>query len=673
MKLSLNWLRNYIDHGLSADELAQRMTMAGLEVEGVQAMGNDTVFEIEVTPNRPDCLNMIGLAREVSAITDKNLKLPAVKHHPDAGQVDISIEDQDGCGRYIGTLIDGVTVKEVSQEKRELLQALGLKTISNIVDITNFVLFEYGQPLHAFDADKLEGGKIIVRRAKKGEKIITLDDVERALDESILVIADARKPVAIAGIMGGRDTGVTASTKRVVLESAHFDMGLIRRASRKLGLTSDACYRFERGVDFATIETASDRATDLLLDFAGGKILGRKDACLREKKAAASAIKVATADILKLLGTSIELSKAKKILERLGCKVSVQGDGLSVVPPENRNDLRIKEDIIEEVARVIGFDNLPMSLPSVGAINIPVDLDKEGFNRRVADAFIAQGFNEILTYATISRPALEKTGYTDRAIAIQNPMSAEQELMRPTVLANMLLVVQANMNRGQKDLKFFEVGKRYLPGGERWTLGVILTGRREGDWRKGKRDAFDLFDLKGAVETALMRQRVNGLVFAAGEGKSFEPGQTAAVSLNEKEIGMMGKLSDGVLTNFDIKKANVYFAQIDLEFAADAVVPRLKFEALDEYPSVVRDVSLAVKDVAVEALRALCLDNGQGLLRKVELVEEYRGDKIEKGQRGLVLSLTYQAKDRTLTEDVVNPLHEAIVLKLVEKFGAKRR
>ena len=445
MKLSLNWLRNYIDHGLSTDELAHRMTMAGLEVEGVQAVGNDTVFEIEVTPNRPDCLNVIGLAREVAAITDKDLKVPAVKHHPDLGQVDISIEDKDGCGRYIGTLIDGVSVKEVSQEKRVLLQAMGLKTISNIVDITNFVLFEYGQPLHAFDADKLEGGKIIVRRAKKGEKIITLDDVERTLDESILVIADARRPVAIAGIMGGRDTGVTGTTKRILLESAHFDMGLIRRASRKLGLTSDACYRFERGVDLTTIETASDRATDLLLEFAGGKVIGRKDACLKDKKVVTPAIKVASPDIQKLLGTAIELLQAKKILERLGCKVAASGDVMSVVPPENRNDLKIKEDIIEEVARVIGFDNLPMSLPSVGAINIPVDLEKESFNGRVADAFIAQGFNEILTYATISRPALEKTGYADKAIAIQNPMSAEQELMRPTVLANMLLVVQSAM------------------------------------------------------------------------------------------------------------------------------------------------------------------------------------------------------------------------------------
>jgi phenylalanyl-tRNA synthetase beta chain len=683
MKLSLNWLKNYIDHGLSADELSFRMTMAGLEIEGVQIVGNDTVFEIEITPNRPDCLNMIGLAREVSAITDKELKLPVVKHHPDLWSVDVAIENKEDCGRYIATLIEGVAIKAMPLQKTVLLQALGLKPISNIVDITNFVLFEYGQPLHAFDADKLEGGKIVVRRAKKGEKIITLDDVERTLDESILVIADARKPVAIAGIMGGRDTGVTSSTKRVILESAYFDMGLIRRASRKLGLTSDACYRFERGVDLATVETASDRATDLILELAGGSIVARKDLCLKEKKSMSGAIQVSSGDIQKLLGATIELPKARKILERLGCKAVISGDVISVAPPENRNDIKIREDVIEEVARVIGFDNLPMSLPSVGAINITVDLEKEEFNRRVADNFIAQGFNEILTYATISRPALEKTGYDGKAIAIQNPMSAEQELMRPTVLANMLLVVQSNMNRGQKDLRFFEVGKRYLSGGERWTLGIIMTGRREGDWRKGKREAFDLFDLKGAIEIALRQQRVSGLhfgdtyqikeQFGTCPQNAFEQGQVAGVSLNGKPLGMMGKISDAVLTNFDIKKANVYFAEIDLENVVDAMASRAKFEALDEYPSAVRDVSLSVKDAAFEDLRALCLANGQGLLRKVELVEEYRGDKIEKGQRGLVLSLTYQAKDKTLTEDIVSALHESIVARLIEKFGAKRR
>ncbi|MEI8012386.1 MAG: phenylalanine--tRNA ligase subunit beta, partial [Candidatus Omnitrophota bacterium] len=651
MKLSLNWLKHYIEHGLTAEELSFRMTMAGLEVEHQETVNGDTVFEIEITPNRPDCLNMLGLAREVSAITDKELCLPAVNGYADLPGIDIAIDDKEACRRYIGTLIEGVAVWEFPADKAMLLQSIGVKTISNVVDITNFVLFEYGQPLHAFDADKLAGGKLVVRRAKKGEKLVTLDDVERVLDESILVIADAEKPVAIAGIMGGKATGVTSATKRIILESAYFDMGLVRRASRKLGLGSDSSYRFERGVDMGGVLIASDRATNMILALAGGKVAARRDTGAGITAAVRPAIAVSSEEIKKLLGTTIDMARAKRILERLGCAVTVAGDAVTVVPPENRHDLKIKEDIIEEVGRVIGFDNLPMTLPRVGALNIPVDLEHEGFNRAVAERFVAQGFNEILTYAMISRAALEKAGYDGvKPVVLQNPMSAEQELMRPAVLANMLLVVASNMNRGQRDLCLFEVGKRYLPAGERWTLGVIMTGRRANDWRRGKREAMDFFDIKGAVETALGCQRVAGLKLMTGTDAGLEPGQTARVMIGDQEAGRMGKVAEQVLLNFEIKKADVYFAEIDLEYARDAVMPRLKFEAPDEYPSVVRDVSLAVKDVVFEDLRALCLTNGQGLLRKVELVEEYRGDKIEAGFKGLVVSLTYQAKDRTLTE-----------------------
>ncbi len=674
MKLSLQWLTQYIDHGLSSDELANRMTMAGLEVEAVHLAGNDTVFEIEVTPNRPDCLNVLGLAREVAAITDRDLKAPPVKAYADQAQVDIVIEDKEGCGRYIGTRIDGVTVGAAPAEKVAFLQAVGLKSISNIVDITNFVLFEFGQPLHAFDADKLEGGKLIVRRAKKGEKIVTLDDVERALDEGILVIADARKPVAIAGIMGGRDTAVTAGTRNILLESAYFDMGLVRRASRKLGLSSDSCYRFERGVDLATVASAADRATDLILAMAGGRVVARRDVSLREAAEVRRVIEVSSHDVRTLLGTDIDFVRSKRILERLGCAVIGIGDTLSVQPPRNRNDLKIKEDIIEELARVVGFDNLAMSLPRVGAINITVDRDKEEFNGRLAGSLVAQGFHEILTHAMISRGALEKTGYAGIApMSLQNPMSAEQELMRPTMLPSALQAVAFNMNRGQKDLKFFEIGKRYFPAGERWTLLLVMTGRHEGDWRRGKREAFDLFDLKGALEAAFAALRVRGLEFRGVEAGVFEAGQSAGVFLKGQALGSMGRVSGDVLGKFEIKKAPVYAAEIDLAPAADTRMPQAKFSLPDEFPAMVRDVSLAVRAARFEDIKAACAARGAGLLRKIELVEEYRGDKINKDCRGLVLSLTYQASDRTLTEDAVNALHEGIVKDLMEKFEAVRR
>jgi phenylalanyl-tRNA synthetase beta chain len=673
MKLSLNWLKHYIDHGLTAEDLSSRLTMAGLEVEAIDKFGDDTVFELEITPNRPDCLNILGLAREVSAITGKDMAPPAVNDHDDAGDVSIVIEDPDGCGRYIGTLIDGVHPKAIPVEQAKLLQAIGCNTICNIVDITNFAMFENGQPLHAFDFDKLEGGKIVVRRARKGEKIVTLDDVERELDESILVIADAKKPVAIAGIMGGRDTGVTSSTRRVLLEAASFDLGLIRRASRKLGLTSDSCYRFERGVAWKHVELGSNRATDMILEFAGGKVVARKDVIAKETQRQRAEIKVSVADIQALLGAPLELARCEKILKRLGCIVVVGSNTLTVVPPHFRNDLKIKEDVIEEIARVVGYDNLPMTLPHVKAENIAIDIEKETFHEKVAGLMVAQGINEIVSYALMSSAALEKIGHVGPVIGLQNPLSAEQELMRPTALANFLQVAASNLNHGQRNLKLFEIGKKYLPGGERWCLSILMFGRKDSDWRRSKKDLVDFADLKGVIEEVLAKARVQGLAFMAVDATSYEPGQCAAVSINGQSAGLVGKVSGTVLANFDIKKVNVYFAEIDLGIVAETVAPREKFAELNEFPAAVRDISLAVKGTTFEAIRSLCQENGRGLLKKIDFLELYTGDKMESGCKGYVLSLTYQADDRTLTDEEVNALHEEIIRKLIEKFEVKRR
>ncbi len=673
MKLSFNWLQQYIDHGLTADELSFRLTMAGLEVEHVEKVGKDTVFEIEITPNRPDALSLLGLAREVSAIVDRELTLPVVGEYEDVGVVDITIENPADCSRYIGSRIDGVTVKPMPVEKSLFLQSFGNKPISNIVDITNFVLFEFGQPLHAFDFDKLEGGKIVVRRARRGEKIVTLDEVERTLDENVLVIADARKPVAIAGIMGGRDTGVTAATQRILLESAVFDLGIIRRASRKLGLTSDSCYRFERGLAWKTVEAASNRATDLVLQAAEGKLVSRRDVIATAPAGQRKEIAVSLEEILKLLGVPLDLCRAEKILRRLGCVVAVTEKAMTVVPPHFRQDIRIKEDVIEEVARIVGYDNLPMTLPQVPAVNITVDQEKETFNTRLADMLAGAGFNQVVTYSLVGGAALVKTNYQGPVIKLKNAMSAEQELMRPTALPNMLQVAAANMNRGQRDLELFEIGKRYLPGGERWTLSVLVSGRRESDWRSPRRQALDLFDIKGAVEEVFSRLRVKGCVFVSGEDPAFEPGQAAVIMIGRVAAGRAGKVAEDVLGKFDIKKAAVFFAEVDLEIAGEAVVSRAKFAAIEEFPAMVRDISLAVKAVSFEAIKALCLANGQGLLKRIDFVELYCGDKIGAGHKGYVLSLVYQSSQRTLTDEEVNGLHESIAVKLVNDLGVVRR
>lgn len=676
MKLSLNWLEHYVDHDLPPEDLAHRLTMAGMEVESIQPFGDDVVFEIEVTPNRPDCLSILGLAREVSAVLDKDLKAPEVQEQEDLGSVDLVIEDAEACSRYIGTVIEGISVKAIPADKAKLLQAMGANTINNIVDSTNFALFELGQPLHAFDLDKLEGGKIIVRRAKKGEKIITLDDVERELDPSILVIADAKRPVAIAGIMGGRDTGVTASTKRILLESAYFDLGVVRRGGRKLGMTSDAAYRFERGVAWKTVETGSNRTTDLILSLAGGKVAARRDLIAKPLDLSRREISLSLEDIQKQLGAPIDLARSEKLLKRLGCIVSVSQNKLNVITPHYRNDLKIKEDIVEELARVVGYDNLPMSLPHVSAVNIPVDLADERFFGQAAMNLVGQGFHQIMTYALISREALAKSRYNGvQPIALQNPMSAEQEIMRPTMLPGFLTVAADNIHRGQKELKLFEVAKRYFPAGERWTVGVLMTGRRNSDWRQAKKDALDFFDLKGAIEELCAKARVPGVAFSPSDVAGFEPGQCAAVLLNGKPVGHAGRVAGEVIADWDIKKAAVYFAEVDLEDICAAVSSREKYALPAGFPAITRDLSLAVREgsASFAALKAVCEESGQGLLQRIDFVELYTGDKIETGCKGYVLSLTYQSGERTLTDDEVNALHESIIQKLIEKFGVKQR
>ncbi|MCK5581533.1 MAG: phenylalanine--tRNA ligase subunit beta, partial [Candidatus Omnitrophica bacterium] len=381
MKISITWLNDYIKTGVPVDRLIHKLTMAGLEVEKTETVAGDTVLELEITPNRPDCLNMLGMAREVSAILNKTVKkpsLPEIKYPKE--KCPVEIVDKEGCTRYIGTVIKDVKVAKAPQAMQQRLAAIGLRPINNIVDITNFCLMETGQPLHAFDYDKLEGGKIIVRRAKKGETIITIDGELRELDPSVLVIADAKRPVAIAGVMGGQETEVTGKTKNILLESAYFDPVLIRRAARKSGLSSDSSYRFERGVDFQMVENGCTRAIALIQELAGGEIEQRQDLCLAKKKKVGKAVTVSLAQINGLLGAALTTTQCKTILKKLEFDVvskkgqPLPGDRpqiLKVTPPTFRNDIHQAVDVVEEVARVVGYDNLPLSLPHITVSNVP--------------------------------------------------------------------------------------------------------------------------------------------------------------------------------------------------------------------------------------------------------------------------------------------------------------
>lgn len=662
MKLSLNWLKDYVDPGLSTEQLAHRLTMAGLEVEEVHAQGRDTVLDLEITPNRPDCLNIIGLAREISAITAKNLKLPKIKAHKSAktSALTVTIEKIQDCPRYSATMIGNAQVLSSPAWLTERVSALGLKPINAVVDVTNFVLMELGQPLHAFDRDKLAGGKLAVRRAKAGEKIITLDGIERRLDASILVIADAKKPVAIAGIMGGMESAIGPSTKNIVLESAQFDMGLVRRASRTLGLKSDSSYRFERGVDLQGVIRGADRATDLLLELTKGEFQGRVDAgAVKAPKPAV--INISLGDIEGLLGTKVSLSQVKGALLRLGLGVAPAKKGaLKISIPSFRGDLKQPVDIIEEVARVIGYDRLDVSFPHIQVANIVPDVRPRQARQAVTESLTAQGYCEVITYSLVGQKDLDKCAFTSPVAHLQNSLSQEHALLRPSLLPSLLQAALTNINRGQKDLQFFEVGKRYFADGkESWTLAVLATGKQK-----------TFYNIKGALE-AVFRCLGADVLFVPGQQEGLDAAACAQMTLNGRAIGAVGKVDRKVLDNWDIKAGDVYFAEADLQAFNALTKTAIKYEPVPEFPAVQRDVSIAVKnDVPYAKIERLCLDSAGETLQGMHLIEEYTGDKIQGGWRGLVFSLVYQSRTRTLREEEVNAAHQKVLAALTQACGA---
>lgn len=675
MKISLHWLKDYVPCGISTENLAHRLTMAGLEVEKIEPRDHDAILELEITPNRPDCLNYLGIAREVAAIFNKNLNVPKIKSIKlPTSKCPIDILDREGCLRYIGTIVRGVKPQKSSDWLRERLEAADQRLINNVVDITNFSLLENGQPLHAFDYDKLEGGKIVVRRARAGEKIVTIDGFERTLDPSILVIADARKPVAIAGVMGGKETEVTEQTQNILLESAYFNPILIRRASRKLGLSSDSSYRFERGVDMENVAFGSARALDLILQSAGGKVTEHQDLFPAKRKNIKATISIKRKEFNDTLGAEVTALQAKTILKKLGFTVKLANkETLNVVPPAFRNDVRIAEDIIEEIARIIGYDNLPMSLPQVAVSNVPISKERQ-HKEELRTFLVAQGLCEIIAHSLINLASLEKSRLSHlNGVAVLNPLSQEQELLRPSTLPSFLSAARLNIHRGQRDLRLFEIGKIYGTSGEHNVIAVLLAGRRWSDWRLSGKEDVDFYDIKGVVEKTLIQGGSQAREGQEGKESIFQPGQAGQYIADGKTVAIFGKVHPEILQDWDIKQTNIFFAQIDLEYLC-AQARKRKFKALPDYPAIVRDVSLAVKkEIRFEQVKQLAFSLGGELLVDILFIEQYIGEKISVHERGLVFSLVYQSAEKTLTEDEVNQVHGRICQALVEKLQAKIR
>lgn len=679
MKISYNWLREYVDVKNSAKQAAAWLTMAGLEVTSIEEKGKDSILEIEVTTNRPDWLSVIGVARELSAVTGKRLKMPKAPSILTAlardKQITIELEDKILCPRYIARIIDGIKVSPSPRWLRDRLEAIGVRPINNVVDITNFCLFELGQPMHAFDYDKLRGQKIVARRAKKGEEMITIDGVKRTLDNEILIIADEKRPVAVAGVMGGRDTEVTEAAKTILLESAYFDPISVRKTRGSLGLSTDSSYRFERGVDAGMALFASNRAAKLIAENCGGKMGVLKDSGTKAIKT--NSIKLSVDKVNRTLNLNLTPIAVKKILVSLGLDVAGAQSELKVNAPSFRSDLKRQEDLIEEVARIYGYDRIPTTIPKMAGHS-----DRKACQRKIEEAakdfLVGLGLDEVVTYSLMDRKDLANARFkdNDKIIAIANPLSGQQEVLRPLLAPGLLNTEMFNLNRKLEDIKIFELSKVYFRAGEKGykeetRLGILISGRAENTWRR-KSDA-DFFDLKGIMEALFELLGVRDYEYAPEALDIFSGGGSAKIIAGGAEIGFMGGVRQDVLNDFDIKK-KAFLCEIKFEELLKSVSADRKPAPLSKFLPTKRDISIVVdKGVCAADLLGAMRAAGGIILNNIEPSDEYFGSQIPPGKRGLTFSLEYLLADRQLTDEEIQRAHGGIKDALIDKFGASIR
>jgi phenylalanyl-tRNA synthetase beta chain len=652
---------------------------------------DDTIFEIEITPNRPDVLAIVGVAREVAALTGAPFRYPQVTvkegESPAAALAAVEIADPDLCPRYAARVITGLTVKPSPPWLAQRLRTVGLRPINNVVDVTNYVLWELGQPLHAFDRDRLEGGRIVVRRARPGERLTTLDGRERALAPDMLMICDAARPVAVGGVMGGADSEVRAGTTTVLLESACFNPGSIRRTSRALSLSSDASYRFERGADIEGVIPALDRAAYLMADLGGGTVAhGVLDVYPAPRPHSRIALRLERVE--RVIGAAPPRAEAVRILQALGFAVDDTGPTLQVVVPSFRRDIVQEDDLVEEIVRIWGYDQIPLILAGGGELSPVTRPAGLRVTRAASRALVDAGLAECITYAFVDPARLKLLGWDDpaRLVALQNPLSAERSVMRPSLLPGLLEVLATNVHRQNPDVRAFEVGTIFSPhresDGDRpaheelW-LGLALTGlRAPRAWHSG-RERVDVYDAKGMAELVLAAAgapRAETTPWGPGQEPAYlEPGRSARLVREGEELGWFGEVSAQVREAFDLD-APVFAAGVALGALAARPTPVARYAPLPRFPAVQRDLALVVADdVTVAQVEAAIRGMDAAWLTRVQVFDVYSGSQVGAGRRSLAFGLTFQAPDRTLTDAEVNEQHARVVRELGRRFGAEVR
>lgn len=693
-KVPLEWLKEYVAIRLAPEALAQKLTMAGLEVTGVDTVDGGAVFNLEITPNRADCLSIIGIAREVAAITGARLKLPLAQgaglraqgksRKPTAqspqprANLSIRIEDRTGCLRYIGRLIDGVRIAPSPDWMQRRLIACGVRPINNIVDSTNYVLLEYGQPLHAFDFTRLADGTIVVRRAHAGESISMLDGTIKKLTAEMLVISDAKQPVAVAGVMGGVGSEVTAQTNCVLLESALFDPITVRRTSRALGLATESSYRFERGVDPVGVETASARAALLICQLAGGREHTAIDVGMKPPKR--TVIALDTERVSRWLGMRLSPAMVRTTLARLSCRVASSGTGplVRVEVPSFRQDLTQEVDLAEELARSVGYEQLPSTLPRQTAMARSSEDSAAYWRGQSLRCLCASlGLTEAMTWSLVSEAELVRCGHVlEDAAKLTNPLSQDHAYLRPSLLVGLLQAVRRNATQGASSIRLFEVGsivqgRASAHERERLRVGIVLSGLWARDWRA--RESCDFFRLKGLLESLTERLCAVHPDVAPAPHPWAELHESTSVKLSGRVIGMAGQVSRAITHALDLEQ-EVWFAELFVEelIAFKRPTPTIRTPAA--FPPVKRDLSVLLDDqTPYEAVVRSIREVGGALASRVELIDRYVGKQVPPGKHSLTFSIEYRDPARTLTATEVDALHQRIGQTLVARFSAQLR
>jgi phenylalanyl-tRNA synthetase beta chain len=681
MKISYNWLGELVQLTLNPKELAERMTMVGFAVDSVERLGDDHILDFDLTSNRPDALSHRGIAREAALVCGTSLKQTEValaeSGEPAASLAAVEILDPALCPRYAARVIRGVKVGPSPKWLVDRLESIGQRSVNNIADITNYVMFEMGQPTHAFDLNLLHGRRIIVRRARSGEQLTTLDGFARELSPEMLMIADEDRVVAVAGVMGGEETEINNETTDVLLESAYFTRASVRATARALGLDTEASYRFARGTDPAAQAKAADRVSQLIAEIAGGQIApGVID--VRPVDVINTPVALRVERVERLTGLDVSTDDAVRILRTLEFDVEIQADQntLMALAPSFRVDIAREEDLVEEVARHAGYDLVDTTLPAWSGTGNYLANDAQ--RRRIRRVLIDMGFNEAITFSFVNgeRDARFRAGQP--SITLANPIDVDESEMRASLITGLVESLQRNLNHGNRDVKLFEMGRVFTVEAagerplERELLAFVMSGAVASDDWRGSRQV-DFYDLKGAIEAVLSSLNISGFTIERARVEYLHPGQTAVLSREGEQLARLGRLHPRVASLYKFRQP-VYVAEIEFEKLLALKADPVRYSPLPRLPAATRDVSALVPDqVLWGEIESAITGLGISEISSVRVFDMYKGKEMQEGFRSLAFRVTYRGEGRTLTDEEVARMHDRVKELLEQRFGAQLR